>query len=121
MGLFLYIIATILFLPLTVVNIIAVVWKNFWEKGFWKTIDGYFFTGAVDIDRFGNHNFRTLWNATLRKSRGYPFGNINETISSALGKNQRDKTLSILGKFLAWVLDKIDKNHCKNSINNDIK
>lgn len=120
MGFLLYIIASILFIPLTLINIIAVVWKNAKVKGFWKTVDSYFMTGAVDIDRFGNHNFRTLWNATLRKSGGYKFGNINETISSALGKNQRDKTLSKPGKMLAGLLDWIDKKHCKKSIDNSI-
>src|SRR5690606_8313882 len=108
---------TLLFLPLTAINIFAVLWKNVKVKGFWKTINDYFITGAVDIDRFGNHNFRTLWNATLRKSGGYQFGNINETISSTLGKNQRDKTLSIPGRMLAGILDFIDKKHCEKSIN----
>lgn len=118
MGLFLYIVATILFFPLTIINIVIVIWKHASVDGFWKTLNGYFFTGAIDIDRFGNHNFRTLWNATLRKSGGYKFGNINETISSALGKNQRDKKLSIPGKMIAGTLDFIDKNHCQKSINN---
>lgn len=120
MGLILYIIATILFFPLTLLNIIVVLWKNAKARGFWKTLDGYFLSGAVDIDRFGNHNFKTLWNAILRKSGGYAFGNYNETISSALGKNQRDKTLSFVGRGLANLLDFIDKDHCKNSINLDV-
>lgn len=120
MGFLLYIVATILFLPLTILNIIVVLWKNAKAKGFWKTIDGYFMAGAVDIDRFGNHNFKTLWNAILRTSGGYKFGNINETISSALGKNQRDKTLSFVGRGLANLLDWIEEDHCKKSINNYI-
>ena len=47
---------------------------------------------------------------------GYKFGNVNETISSALGKNQRDKTLSWFGKIICLILDTIDENHCKKSI-----
>ena len=43
-----------------------------------------------------------------------------ETISSALGKNQRDKTLSKKGKLLVKILDFLDENHCENSINNNI-
>lgn len=77
-------------------------------------------SGAIDIDRFGNHNFRTLWNTILRRRKGYGFGNPLETISSALGKNQRDGTLSIIGKGLAGILNLLDKNHCKNSINNEV-
>ena len=39
-----------------------------------------------------------------------------QTISSALGKNERDKTLSKKGKLLVKILDFLDKNHCQNSI-----
>ena len=53
-----------------------------------------------------------------RKPNGYKFGNSKETISSALSKNKRDGTLSRTGKLLAWILDKIDKNHVLKSINN---
>jgi hypothetical protein len=112
MGLILYIVATILFLPLTAINFLIVLWKN----PNLKTINAYFFEGAIDLDRFGNREFRTLWNVLLRKKGGYKFGNENETISSCLGKNKRDKTLSFLGKALCWILDSLDKNHCKKSI-----
>ena len=47
---------------------------------------------------------------------GYQFGVIGETISSALGKNQRDKTLTTTGKILVFILDFLDENHCENSI-----
>ena len=47
------------------------------------------------------------------KEASYMFGNVNETISSALGKNQRDKTLSWFGKGICFILDKLDKDHCK--------
>ena len=56
----------------------------------------------------------------MRLRNGYKFGNVNETISSALGKNQRDKTLSWFGKIICLILDTLDKNHCKKSIN-DLK
>ena len=97
-------------LPLTIINYFVVVFtsKDHARK--------YFRTTAVNLDKFGNREFRTLWNLTLRKENGYEFGNINETISSVLGKNQRNGTLSKCGKVLVWILDTIDKNHCKNSI-----
>ena len=88
---------------------------------------------AIDLDKFGNRNFRTFLNVTMTKPKvkmwdserfmiiePYKFGNVNETISSALGKNQRDGTLSWFGKFIAFVLDKIDKDHCKKSINENV-
>ena len=106
----LYLIAYILFLPLSLINYcFVVIIKD-------KISKGYFRTSAVNIDRFGNREFRTLFNATLKKEEGYKFGNFEETISSVLGKNQRDKTLTKTGKALVWILDKIDKDHCKKSI-----
>lgn len=117
MGFLLYIIATLFFLPLTGLNLVIVMWKN---KKIFKTLNGYFMEGAIDIDSFSNRNFRSLWNTILRKKGGYVFGNKNETISSALGKNQRDKTLSRPGKFICWILDSLDKNHCQNSINENL-
>lgn len=105
MGLLLFIIAYVLYLPLTLINY-CLVRKN-----------GYFRDSAITLDKLGNREFRTLWNEALRTDNGYPFGNINETISSALGKNQRDNTLTKLGRALVFVLDKLDKEHCKKSIN----
>ena len=108
MGFLLFIIATILWLPLTFLNWLAVAYK-------FGLSNKYFLETAIDIDRFGNRNFRTLLNLTLQKN-GYEFGNVGETISSVLGKNQRDKTLTKTGKAIAFILDKIDKNHCLKSI-----
>jgi hypothetical protein len=115
MGILLYFVAIILYVPLTIVNTILVLSKYGWK---FKTINNYFYQTAVDIDRFGNRNFRTLWNATLQKN-GYRFGNINETISSALGKNKINNTLTTAGKVLCFILDTLDENHCIKSIQND--
>jgi hypothetical protein len=76
----------------------------------------YFRDTALSIDIFANREYRTLWNKTLRKPNGYEFGFIGETISSALGKNQRDKTLTTAGKVLVWILDRFEQDHCLNSI-----
>jgi hypothetical protein len=113
MGIVLYFIAIILFLPLTIINFIFVCFK-YGVK--WSVINGFFRETAVDIDRFGNRNFRTLWNITLITNNGYKFGDIRETISSVLGKNQRDNTLTKIGKLLCLILDFLDKNHCEKSI-----
>ena len=107
-GLFLFLLAWLLFLPLSLLNFLAVAIK-------FKDL-GYFKSSAVNLDRFGNFEFRTLFNLVLKKKGGYEFGNFEETISSVLGKNQRDKTLSTTGKTLVWILDTIEKEHCKKSI-----
>lgn len=100
MGILLYLIAVTLFLPLTALNILVVVFKNAKAKGFFRTLNQYFYTGAIGLDIFANYEFRTLWNTFLRKKNGYKFGMKGETISSVLGKNQKAKTLSGAG----WIL-----------------
>ena len=109
MNLLLFLFAWILIPPLTVWNLIIVNRK-------YGNTKGYFRSTALSIDIWANKEFRTLWNAQLRTEKGYEFGVIGETISSALGKNQRDKTLTITGKTLVAILDFFDENHCQNSI-----
>jgi len=104
MEFILFVVAIIVFLPLSVINYFLV-----------KDKSGYFKETAIDIDRFGNRNFRTLLNRTLQNN-GYKFGDERETISSALGKNKRDKTLTKTGRVLCDILDFLDKNHCIKSI-----
>lgn len=105
----LFLIAYILYLPLTVINFFFVENKK-----------GYFLSSAVNLDKFGNREFRTILNKVLITDKGYKFGNINETISSVLGKNELTSTLTKTGKVLVWILDKFQKNHVYKAINNDI-
>jgi hypothetical protein len=104
----LFLVAIVIFLPLSVANIILVIFKG-------GNLSNYFKETAVDIDRFGNRNLRTLLNATLQKN-GYKFGDERETISSVLGKNKRDGTLTKTGIIICNILDRLDKNHCIKSI-----
>ena len=105
----LFIFAWLLIPPLTVCNLIIVNRK-------YGNTKGYFRSTALSIDIWANREFRTLWNYKLRIDSGYEFGKENETISSALGKNQRDNTLTNCGKILVAILDFFDENHCENSI-----
>ena len=73
---------------------------------------------ALSLDMAGNVLLRRPMNAWLITSKGYQFGNRKETISSVLGKNQKKGTLTPGGKCLAWLLDKIDPNHCRDAIDN---
>lgn len=108
LGLILFLIAIILFLPLTIINFVVVAFKG--------KAEGYFMSSAINLDRYGNYEFRSLFNLILKKNGGYEFGDFRETISSVLGKNQRDNTLSKTGKILVFILDRLDKEHCKKSI-----
>jgi hypothetical protein len=106
MGILLYIIAYLLFLPLTIFNALNVRKK------------GYFKDTAINIDRFGNREFRFSLNKYLITEKSTDrFGNIEETISSVLGKNQISNNLTTFGKVICKILDTIEKEHCKKSIN----
>jgi hypothetical protein len=101
MEFLLYLIAIILFIPLTIINLVVVGVKHSFK---WKILKGYFRETAIDIDRFGNKNFRTLFNTTLITQQGYQFGQPTETISSVLGKNYLTNTLTTTGKLLVKIL-----------------
>ncbi len=105
MGFLLFIIAYFLFLPLTIFNALNV--KN----------KGYFKDTAINIDKFGNREFRFSLNKYLITKKSIDrFGNIEETISSVLGKNEVSNNLTKLGKIVCKILNAIEKNHCINSI-----
>jgi hypothetical protein len=109
MGFLLFIIALVLIFLLTIVN-------------YWYVEDkaGYFRSTAKNLDIFANREFRAFWNAVLIEPDGYKFGREGETLSSALGKNQMQYKLKRKGRFLVRVLDKLDKNHCINSIDDQL-
>ena len=91
-----------------------------------KKMAGYDRREAMALDGFAGRNYATLWNAYLKKEVGYKFGVLDEMISSALGKNEADQTLSdkgigklsrfFFGKRLVNILNKLDADHCSNAI-----
>jgi 8-oxo-dGTP diphosphatase len=85
--------------------------------GFIKRLGEYCMEIATIIDQQGNvimqHLLNLLW---IKGQNRYTFGDRDETISSALGKNQDRNTLTCFGKAIVWFLDKIDPNHSLNSI-----
>lgn len=86
-----------------------------------KSVNEYLFKVAKSIDQLGNVVCRDLFNDTLIKKSGYRFGNEDRTISHVLGMNEKTKTLGILGKGLAWILNTIDKDHNRKAIENECK
>tara|TARA_B000000475_G_C15828686_1_gene378904 strand:+ start:145 stop:534 length:390 start_codon:yes stop_codon:yes gene_type:complete len=105
-----------LFLPVVVIFYMI----KYLLTGNKRELKVWFFRSAREIDVFANVVGADLFNAIFITNGGYKFGNPKETISSVLGKNQRDKTLSLAGDLLRWILDLIDDNHCLNSINDDV-
>lgn len=96
--------------------------KNIRVRAFFRTVGQKHFNLAFEIDVFGNYAFAPLWNWLFIKKFGYKFGRKGETISSALGRNQLSKTLSIIGWIMVLVLWIVDLKywfkggHCINSI-----
>lgn len=109
--------SAILYPPALIISILKAFWKRKFIGAF-KNFDNQMLAIATSIDASGNVVCVDLFNITLIKKNGYKFGNRKETISSALGKNQRDATLTIAGTALCAILDFIDPNHCQKSIDN---
>lgn len=99
---------------------------NFYNRRLVKkkgNLEGYDRSQALAIDAFAGRN-----NRSLIKPEGYQFGVEGETMSSVLGKNEVDWTLTaepqpdmpkwFYGTNLSKILDKAfsEKNHCFNAI-----
>lgn len=114
MGFLLFIIALIIKRILEpvmyIINSIIALFKGEWDQ--------YNEDLAISLDQYGNGLCRYLFSYIFVKKGGYRFGNIDETISSVLGKNKVTGTLTLLGKGLAYVLDLLDPNHVVDSIDN---
>jgi len=79
----------------------------------------YLYKIALGIDQLGNVVCARLFNFFLIDIEGHQFGNEDETISSVLGKNKRTNTLTLFGIALDMFLEKIDKNHNLDAIEED--
>ena len=83
---------------------------------FFKGRKDYFWRVALSIDQTGNVVCGKLFDLTLRNPNGYSFGEVDRTISYALGRNKLMNTLTKTGKALVWLLDTIDKEHTLNAV-----
>lgn len=119
MGFLLWIVSNLIYyglLPLVwVYNLFYYFYNRKFFRAF-KEIDDDFFNIALGNDQKGNIVYKHLFNKILIRKYGVSFGYEDETVSSVLGKNLRDGTLTKLGQFVCWVLDSIDENHCIKSI-----
>ena len=79
-------------------------------------IGAYFLELAISIDQLGNVIMQHLLNLIWIRKEGYKFGNRDETISSVIGKNLKDGTLSSFGMLFSKILDTIDPNTSLDSI-----
>ena len=113
------IIALVLFIPLAGIGILWAIGALCFRAKLinaLKRIGDYFLLVSISVDQAGNTFCAELFNDVMIKPKGHPFGNPDETISSVLGKNKRDNTLTSAGKVLSWTLDALDSNHVIKSI-----
>lgn len=114
-GALLFVISVVLFLITAPIGFVYGLFFKLFTKGF-KGIGEYLLKIAIAIDQSGNVIMQHLLNTLWVQSDGYKFGNRDETISSALGRNKQLQTLSVFGKVMDLILDKIDPDHSLNSI-----
>jgi 8-oxo-dGTP diphosphatase len=90
------------------------------EKKVLSFFSTYIKSLAYSLDQFGNVLCKDLFDFLFLKTYScHYFGNPDETISSVLGKNEREETLTNVGKVITWILNKIDYNHTKDAIEED--
>ena len=114
-GIILFLISIILLLTTGPLGFLYGLLYGLFTKGF-RGLGEYLLKIAVSIDQLGNVMMQHLLNLLWVKKGGYRFGNRDETISSALGKNKAQGTLTAFGKAIDAILDLIDPNHSLNSI-----
>jgi hypothetical protein len=74
---------------------------------------------ALAKDQLGNVFGMYLFNDLLIKQGGYKFGNVDETISSVIGKNKLMNNLTWFGRVVDFILDMIETNHSIKAIEKD--
>lgn len=83
-------------------------------------LNEYAFTIALSLDQLGNVVLANIMNDFLIKSEGYKFGNPDDTISAVIGVNKLKGTLSLAGKAISYILNKVDNNHVEKASKNII-
>lgn len=74
---------------------------------------------AIATDQYGNGLSKYLFNMLLiKKEAVHKFGNIDETISSVIGKNKVAGTLTWLGHVVDLMLDMLEPEHSIKAIDN---
>ena len=107
MSLLLSLIALVLFTIVGLASLILFLFTDVKDRKWYQLIDKRSFVMAFEIDVAANYLFRHFWNNALSDG-GYSFGVFGETISSALGKKQLEKTLTLLGWIILIIINIVD-------------
>jgi hypothetical protein len=116
MGFIMYLVSVVLSIILFIPAIVVSLFK----LRSLKELNDYFARMATGRDAYYNAVCAELFNAFFITRGGYAFGKRKETISSALGKNKEQGTLTWLGKAMDRLLSLIDKDHCLKSIDRTV-
>ena len=114
-GFLLFLISILLFIFTLPIGFLYGIFHGLLKKGI-VGLGEYLLKIAISIDQLGNVGMQHLLNLLWIKKGGYKFGNRDETISSALGRNNQLGTLTKFGAAIDKFLDFLDKNHSLNSI-----
>lgn len=114
-GLFLFLVSIVLLTVTGPIGFVYGLFHSLFTKGF-KGIGEYLLKIAVSVDQLGNVLMQHLLNVLWVKKGGYKFGNRDETVSSAIGRNKKLGTLTGFGKTIDKILDTIDPDHSLNSV-----
>ncbi|KPM30614.1 NUDIX hydrolase [Croceitalea dokdonensis DOKDO 023] len=114
-GLLLFLISIVLLVVTGPIGFLFGLFQQLFLRGL-TGLGAYFLELAISVDQLGNVLMQHLFNWLWITKQGYAFGNRDETISSALGKNKQLGTLTPMGKAIDHLLDIIDPNHSLNSI-----
>jgi hypothetical protein len=124
-NLILLIVASVLFIitvPIAFTwTIVRVIWRTVAHKEDGKLhLSNYLYNLALSIDQTGNALGADFWNDVFTISaKSKRYGNPDETISHVLGVNYKDGNSSKIGKWIGWVLNKLDPNHIQNAAKNE--
>ncbi|MEZ4968893.1 MAG: NUDIX hydrolase [Flavobacteriaceae bacterium] len=114
-GILLFLISILLFIFTLPIGLLYGIFHGMFKKGI-VGLGEYLLKIAISIDQLGNVGMQHLLNLLWIKKGGYKFGNRDETISSALGRNNKLGTLTKFGSAIDKFLDFLDKDHSLNSI-----
>lgn len=118
-GLLLFVVALLITIPFVALSLVVTPLKFILTLRLQSGLDqlGAFFKRlAVSIDQFGNAATASLLDFFLIKPNGFKFGHEDDTVSYILGRNKYKKTLTLLGRFIVYVLHIIEFEHVEKAI-----
>lgn len=119
MGILLYFVAVFINVLLAIAGLFHTIFGAIRYGGKFRYINAVFMKGARALDIYGNVAYASMLNDLFLKRGGHHYGDENETVSSATGKNWVTGNLTFLGKGLAGTLNMIDNDHCWKYIEGD--